>query len=173
MRINCRDACAVLDGCLSRFAETCRSVSAEQWTCGTRGGGSGIGDVAQHVNAANAMLLNVLAQLPAQPDVDEPTRYLDEEIPYLFDRGAQAPDLANATDVTGDQRAWFDEYAENADRMRDMVSEANDGLRAKRLSHPVFGPLDGVQWILFIAAHTERHRAQILGMCNECMARIP
>jgi hypothetical protein len=35
-------------------------------------------------------------------------------------------------------------------------------LRGHILNHPVFGPMDGYEWILAIAAHTERHTKQIL-----------
>jgi len=35
-------------------------------------------------------------------------------------------------------------------------------LRGHVLSHPALGPLDGYQWVLAVAAHTERHTKQIL-----------
>jgi hypothetical protein len=34
-------------------------------------------------------------------------------------------------------------------------------LRAHIISHPAFGPLDGYEWVLAVAAHTERHTKQI------------
>lgn len=34
-------------------------------------------------------------------------------------------------------------------------------LRARRAPHPRFGPLDGVQWLVFTAAHADRHLAQL------------
>jgi hypothetical protein len=35
-------------------------------------------------------------------------------------------------------------------------------LRGHVVPHPVFGPMDGYEWILATAAHTERHTKQIL-----------
>ena len=35
-------------------------------------------------------------------------------------------------------------------------------LRAHVLLHPVLGPLDAYEWVLAVAAHTERHTKQIL-----------
>lgn len=35
-------------------------------------------------------------------------------------------------------------------------------LRRRLHDQPALGPLDGYQWVLFVAAHTERHIAQIL-----------
>lgn len=34
-------------------------------------------------------------------------------------------------------------------------------LRAVGAPHPVFGPMDGMQWLEFVAAHTNRHAEQI------------
>jgi hypothetical protein len=34
-------------------------------------------------------------------------------------------------------------------------------LRAHGLPHPVFGVFDGIQWILFAAAHTDNHLPQL------------
>jgi hypothetical protein len=49
--------------------------------------------------------------------------------------------------------------------VRDGVAAAvrNDGerLRAFGFEHPVFGTFDGVQWVLFLAAHTDNHVPQL------------
>lgn len=37
-------------------------------------------------------------------------------------------------------------------------------LRAYGLLHPVFSVFDGVQWILFAAAHTDNHLPQLRGL---------
>jgi hypothetical protein len=34
------------------------------------------------------------------------------------------------------------------------------------VEHPALGPLDGYQWVLFLAAHSGRHTKQILGLRN-------
>jgi DinB superfamily len=35
-------------------------------------------------------------------------------------------------------------------------------LRQHVINHPAFGPLDGYEWVLTVAAHTDRHTKQIL-----------
>jgi hypothetical protein len=42
------------------------------------------------------------------------------------------------------------------------VRETPADLRAFGLPHPIFGPLDGIQWINFLALHTDRHAKQAL-----------
>lgn len=42
--------------------------------------------------------------------------------------------------------------------------ESTKELRQHVVEQPALGPLDGYQWILFVAAHTERHTRQIVGV---------
>jgi DinB family protein len=39
--------------------------------------------------------------------------------------------------------------------------KSTPGLRSHVMSHPALGPLDGYQWVLTVAAHSERHTRQI------------
>ena len=43
------------------------------------------------------------------------------------------------------------------DGVVDCVRSHGDRLREIGFPHPVFGPFDGVQWVLFLAAHTDNH----------------
>jgi hypothetical protein len=42
-----------------------------------------------------------------------------------------------------------------------QFSKSQSDLRGHIMQHPFFGPLDGYQWLIMIAAHTERHAKQI------------
>jgi hypothetical protein len=42
------------------------------------------------------------------------------------------------------------------------ILQSASALRGHVVTHPVFGPLDGYEWILAVAAHSERHTKQIL-----------
>jgi hypothetical protein len=47
--------------------------------------------------------------------------------------------------------------------MVELIRSAPDGhFRKHSMAHPAFGPLDGHQWILFVAGHCTRHTRQIL-----------
>jgi hypothetical protein len=43
----------------------------------------------------------------------------------------------------------------------EYVTGTQEALRAHRFPHPLFGPLDGYQWVLMVGAHTLRHNRQI------------
>lgn len=51
------------------------------------------------------------------------------------------------------------------------VHEGGDRLRTFSFVHPVFGDFDGVQWILFLAAHTENHIPQLRRLLPCCRPR--
>jgi hypothetical protein len=41
------------------------------------------------------------------------------------------------------------------------LETTQEELRAHRFPHPIYGPLDGYQWLLMLGAHTLRHNRQI------------
>lgn len=43
----------------------------------------------------------------------------------------------------------------------DLVRTTELDLRAYRLPHPAFGPIDGHQWVLLLTSHVWRHLDQI------------
>jgi hypothetical protein len=74
---------------------------------------------------------------------------------------AKAPEMARPSHRFADASAllaYFDETRENT---ISYVRATGDPIRSKTFPHFVFGPLDGYQWILFMAAHAERHLNQL------------
>lgn len=43
----------------------------------------------------------------------------------------------------------------------DYVRDTDDALRSHTFPHPAYGPLDGYQWLLMLAHHSDRHVRQI------------
>lgn len=54
-------------------------------------------------------------------------------------------------------------HAQRAQTAALLDEFAVDG-RLRAVDHPAIGPLDGYQWVLFLAAHSERHTRQIEGI---------
>ena len=141
-----------------RFTAECFKASSAQWTYAPPQGGWTMGHVAEHVTIANrniAARLRKLAPLSGDsPDI------IDDEIPYLFYRGDEPPNIATPT---GDWTSWAhhaEEYQRSVDDILNWRSPQD--LRSVGAPHPIFGTLDGVQWLLFSGAHAERHRAQLV-----------
>jgi uncharacterized damage-inducible protein DinB len=80
----------------------------------------------------------------------------------LSDRSTkyQAPDLAVPTGRWTPQEA-LRRFLAAREQTVGFLNTATD-LRLHSVSHPAFGPLDGYQWVLAVAAHSARHTQQIL-----------
>ncbi len=61
----------------------------------------------------------------------------------------------------GDAAAVLERFLVIRDRTIDFARSTDHPLRTRLYPHFVFGPLDGFQWLIFMAAHSERHRRQI------------
>ncbi|MEO8055858.1 MAG: hypothetical protein ABI768_11940 [Acidobacteriota bacterium] len=53
------------------------------------------------------------------------------------------------------------DFAANRAKTIEYVRTTQDDLRAHAAPHPEMGMLDGYWWIALLAAHAERHTAQI------------
>jgi hypothetical protein len=77
-------------------------------------------------------------------------------------RKAQAPEILRP--VSGrwpTPQAAADEFRKRRDRNIAYIDTTSDDLRAHSAPHPAFQTLDAYQWILFMAAHSDRHTQQI------------
>ena len=75
-------------------------------------------------------------------------------------RGLQAPEAIRP------KGRWpleqlLPEFEASRRRTRDFVAAATGDLRGRSLPHAQFGALDCYQWLVLIASHCDRHRAQI------------
>lgn len=138
----------------------------DAWTRRPASGAWSAADHAEHVIASNAQFVRVLSRglRPLPPGT---TRIDDAAIPVLLEREV-APEqrtLLAATDPTGtltDSEAALAAMGASVETLlRAADGRSSAELRGVGAPHPIFGPLDGVQWLLFAAAHTEQHRGQI------------
>ena len=151
-----------------RFVEQCRRASAAQWGFRPTPGAWSMGDVAEHVAIANQNILRRLApSLAADPLQGRSPDVIDEEIPYLFYRGDEPPNVATPTGAWTSWAAAEAGFRDGAAALARWADEASLDLRAHGAAHPVFGLMDGLQRLLFAAAHTERHRAQLIALARE------
>jgi hypothetical protein len=157
------DPLQFLRSAADRFADECAKANRTQWTHRPQGDGWSMGHVAEHVTIANRNMASRLQNL--SPLSGEKPGIIDEEIPYLFYRGDEPPNVATPS---GSWTSWAEhaeEYRQSVARILDWRSPVDP--RSVGAAHPIFGTLDGVQWLMFSGAHTERHRAQLIGLMRE------
>jgi hypothetical protein len=145
-----------------RFAAQCERATALQWKHRPSASDWSMGDVAEHVTIANRNIAKRLSTLT--PLGERRSEVIDDEIPYLFYRGDEPPNVATPS---GTWNSWVDhaeEYRHSVNAILTTIENAHFDLRTHGATHPVFGTLDGSQWLLFSGAHTERHRSQLIGL---------
>jgi hypothetical protein len=159
-----RDAIAAFNGAVRRTLATCQSLTPEVWNAHLRAGFS-IGEILEHMALSNGLFERRLASIIGKPAGDSVYACLeDEEIPHLFERAIEPPGIAEPTGEWRDSKEALARFSASARPISALATEDPGDLRRKGAPHPVFGPLDGVQWVLFTTAHNERHRSEIIGL---------
>ena len=151
-------------GAAERLRTDCARASAAQWSARPASDAWSVAHVAEHVAISNRGILATLGKrVAANPLAGRAPAVLDLEIPYLFYRGEEPPQVATPTGAWT-QPAALDALDASSQALLDWAEDCALDLRAVGAPHPAFGLLDGIQWLLFAAAHMERHRAQVLGL---------
>jgi len=157
-------AAEAIRGAALRLRADCARASAAQWNARPAPDAWSVAHVAEHVAISNRGILAALSKRVAlTPLAGRATDVLDLEIPYLFYRGEEPPQVATPTGGWT-QPAALDALDASSQTLLDWAHECALDLRAVGAPHPAFGVLDGIQWLLFAAAHMERHRAQVIGL---------
>ncbi len=137
-------------------------VSADQWSPA---------DCVEHLAVTEASILNSIRKLVADPPPDAQIlascagkeKLIERAVPSRG-RKVQAPEPARPTNRFAHPLAAF---IQTRERTLEYARTTNDPIRERVFPHFVFGPVDGYQWLIFIAAHTERHLAQLLEVIHE------
>ena len=121
--------------------------------------------VVEHVALSNRRMAKTLSKrLLDSPLGERVTDVVDAEIPFLFYRVEDAPELAPPSGTWIERDAALQTLETSAQTILIWASDTLASLRDVALAHPSFGLLDGIQWLLFAAAHMERHRAQLIAL---------
>jgi hypothetical protein len=78
-----------------------------------------------------------------------------------FGGKAEAPPPTRPVGACADGPEACRKLGELRAAMIGYVETTRDALRAHRLAHPLFGPLDGYQWVMMLGAHHLRHNRQV------------
>jgi uncharacterized damage-inducible protein DinB len=150
------------------FIKSIAGLSAKQWSFKPAPDRWSIAEVAEHITVSESTLLNLvqtkIMQSPAAPEKRELVKGKDQLIlEKMPDRShkAQAPEFLQPTGRWANEVELMKAFETARHATMDYVRTTNDDLRDHFFDHPVFGPLDGYQWLLLISAHSARHTAQI------------
>jgi hypothetical protein len=150
------------------FLKSIAGLSEKQWTFKPAPDRWSVAEVAEHITLSEGTILGLvqsrLMQSPAAPEKREQVKGKDELIlERVPDRShkAQAPEILRPTGRWANEADLVKEFEQRRAVTIEYVRTTNDDLRDHFFDHPVFGTLDGYQWLLLLATHSGRHTAQI------------
>ncbi|WP_321476509.1 DinB family protein [uncultured Paludibaculum sp.] len=125
-------------------------------------------EVAEHIEVTEETLPQVVAtamKAPATPgkkkaDPRQTDYALMKNVPLRVNKG-QAPESIQPKGRFKTMADLVAAFRTARDRNITYIRETNDDLRDHFSTHPALGELDGLQWYILIAAHTERHVNQM------------
>jgi hypothetical protein len=153
----------VLTGAEDEFCS--RRPAAGRWS---------IAEIVEHLVIIEKRVPRLLqAKLPEQELVSDTSNVQERDAELVERVGSytakvSAPDVVKPAGRYKSCRQALEDFGAARQRTLAYVRSAPPYLRGRLLSHPLLGPIDGCQWLLALAAHTQRHIKQI----NEVKAAL-
>jgi hypothetical protein len=144
-----------------------KGISAAQWNFKPAPDKWSVAEVTEHIAAAEDFLYgniqDKIMKAPARP-TGEDVKAIDEMVvTALTDRThkAQAPEPLKPTNRFGSPKGSLQHFKESRAKTAELA-KSGQGLRDHAEDSFLGKKLDPYEWVLFIAAHSERHTKQIL-----------
>jgi uncharacterized damage-inducible protein DinB len=162
-------AVAYLESTKKGVVDATRGLSNAQWNFKPAPDRWSIAEVMEHIAAAEDLIRGMTeSQVMKSPviaprDAAEVKKIDDNVIAQVPDRSQkrQAPEPLKPTNRFGSPDAAEKHFLESRAETEEFLKNTPD-LRAHAVDSPMGVKLDGYQWVLLIAAHSERHTKQML-----------
>ncbi len=150
------------------FLAAIDGVSEEQWKWKPAPTRWSVGETAEHIVLAEAMLFNFVQKAidsPANPNWEEQTKgktaFIERVMPSRLGK-AQAPEPIVPTGKLT-QAEVKERFEKQRAAIEKFADETQVPLMEHTAEHPfkVFSTLNAFQWLIYIPLHTERHDKQI------------
>ncbi len=141
-------------------------LSPAQWNFKPAPDRWSVAEVTEHIAAAEDYLrTNIDQVMKATPRAaGDDVKAIDEMVLAMVpDRShkVQAPEPLKPTNRFGSPEASLKHFTESRQQTLDFLNQ-HDDLRAHAADSPFGKKMDPYEWVLFVAAHSERHTKQIL-----------
>lgn len=149
-----------------KVVEATTGLSEAQWNFKPAPDRWSVAQVMEHIAAAEDFVRGMITEkvMTAPPDATRDVKKIDEAVLAMIpDRThkAQAPEPLVPTNRYGSPEGSLKHFQEARATTEAFLKNTPD-LRAHAADSPMGMKLDAYEWVLFIAAHSERHTKQIL-----------
>lgn len=155
-------AVAALEASQAEFTEAVRGLSDQQWVHKPAPDCWSVGECVEHITLVEQRVLGLITALPPSagplPKIDDA-----ELVKMVLNRSTKlrAPGFIQPTQAGAGRLASIAALDHVRAKSLDFARSTQADLRKAVAPHPYFGPLDGYQWLVMIAAHMRRHVEQI------------
>ncbi len=148
--------------------ETLINTSEEQWNYKPANGGWSVAQCMEHIIIAeNAVFQQLKTAMAAEADHSLNTKHEDGWLlAKVSDRGVKVNTPLPPASKTIDRNEMMVALKDSRKTIRNYLEDKSLPLRTHFGKSP-YGPADGYQLLIVIAAHSMRHHAQILEVLNE------
>jgi hypothetical protein len=142
-------------------------LSDAQWNFKSAPDRWSVAEVTEHIAAAEGYLRGMVVEkvmaAPPRPEGEDVKAIDDLVLAAIPDRSHkfQAPEPLKPTNRFGSGPGALKAFLESRQQTVEFLT-SHDDLRAHAADSPMGKKLDAYEWVLFIAAHSERHTKQIL-----------
>jgi len=154
-----------LESTKKNIQEATKGLSAAQWNFKQGPERWSVAQVMEHIAAAEDMLRGLTTEkvMAAPAALDRDVKHIDEMVVTMVtDRThkADAPEPLRPVNRFGSPEEALKHFVESRTETEEFLRKTPD-LRAHAVDSPLGTKLDAYEWVLFIAAHSERHTKQI------------
>ena len=169
-QIAAADRAALLDiltASADRFRAATRGLTDAQWNHRPGPDKWSPAELAEHIALSEEVMPRLARKALSEPVIsrdDAQVRELDAEI---IDSMKDDAWHGNSTESIRPKHAFPSgpaaaaAFLERRAQTTNYVRDTDDPLREHTFPHPAYGPLDGFQWLLMLAHHSDRHVRQI------------
>lgn len=161
--IDAADAVGRFERSTRSFLDALDGASERTWGLRPAGEPWSVAETVEHVVLTDRSIHRRLHELLAAPFPAGAPRFDDATISagMFGSAGPVPPGLAEPKGCFATRAQGIATLTEVRDEIVTWARATTADLRAHGLPHPLFGVFDGVQWILFAAAHTDNHLPQL------------
>lgn len=138
-------------------------LSPEQWQFRTEPGRWSVAECVEHITTVEGRVLDIIEKTLESGADPSKSNAMKDDVLVADVAGRvtrfQAPEFLQPAGRWPHEEL-LKEFDRARQRTHDFAANTTGDLRRHFFKHPVLGELDLYQWLLLIAAHCDRHRAQ-------------
>ena len=165
------EALGVFGASSERFAAALADVSDTTWLFKPSPSVWSMAEVIEHVTMTDRGICGLASHVLRPFEPGERSALDDAAIATIFDGdGPPPPDAQEPSGTWIDRDAAIGQFREASDALAAWYESTDADLRSLTYAHPIFGLLDGVQWLLFAASHHDNHTRDVLELGEQASA---